>query len=216
MRAIPAGDVLTELTIATPNVVRDDLLPSPLNDLIEPVPMGQSDDGVDANDANEERDAFAEGYEAGRREAEAIAKTMLEEEVARRDQLIEEARVSWSEQEGQALAQATVAALELMKNEIGESVAEILQPFVEEELFNRAVADMSRILEDILRANDAVRIEVSAREDLLQALQEIAPFNGPNFHMTPSSSNDFVCRVDDLQLKTQVEIWRSSLVEATE
>jgi len=221
MRAIPAGEVLTELTIATRKVVRDELLPTPMNDEDGPTLATRLDDQARLGQAGlgqvvSERDAFAEGFEAGRREAETLAQAKLEHEIALREQAIEQARVSWSNEESQVLARALATALEDLRTDVCESVADILQPFVEEELLNRAVADMSGILADVLRGDGTMQVEVRARGDFLEALRMIEPFSGPNFHMVPSDSNEFVCRVGDLQLKTQVELWRSGLTEAAE
>ena len=116
MRAIPAGEVLTELTIATRKVVHDELLPSPMNDQDGPTLATHVDDQAVPDDTELEHDAFAAGYEAGRREAEAIAQTRLEEEIALREQAVAQARAAWCRDEAQALGQTVATALERLAN----------------------------------------------------------------------------------------------------
>ena len=157
---------------------------------------------------------FVDGFAAGQHAAEQRAAALHHDAQQSLEQAIEAARQSWSETEGQALAQAMTGALEAMRNEVCAIVAETLEPVLRIEMHCRVIEDLTKTLDRLTSARDMVEIEVRAPEDLLESVRTAIPSTTTNVVFEQQSDGEIELRIDDTRLRTEIELWGASLAGA--
>ncbi len=158
--------------------------------------------------------ARAEGFEAGRAEALAEAEAQLAQRDAEFQQQLVAAREAWAASEATALADAMNAAIERARDEIIAVTAHVLKPFLIEQVRDKALAELSRTIEDVLRREPDAPIAISGPADLLKALEFRLSEHAGAMTFTPSSSCEVEVTAGHALLSTRLAAWVEKLNEA--
>lgn len=158
--------------------------------------------------------ARAEGLEAGLAQAQAETDARLaaqEEDFTRR---LAEARAAWVAEEGAQLAASIGRALTKLHDELIAVTAQVLQPFLVEEVRKRAVEELSRTVEDILKREPDAGIAISGPEDLIRSLELHLSEHAGAMTFTPSSAPEVEVRAGHALLSTRISAWVEKINEA--
>lgn len=188
------------------------------SDVSLPAPPGPSLEELAEERAQAVEAARAEGHEAGRAEglAEARAETdaLLAQQEADFARRLAEARQAWVDQEGSALAASIGKALTRIHDDVLSATADVLKPFLVEAVRQRALAELSRTIEDILKREPDAGIAISGPEDLLKALEVQLSEHAGAMTFTPSSSPEVEVQAGHALLSTRISAWADKIHEA--
>jgi hypothetical protein len=183
-----------------------------------PEPMGPSSEELAEERAQTVEAARAEGHEAGREEglAEARAETVtqLAEQEAEFARQLADARAAWVEQEGAQLAASIGKALTHMHDEILAVTAQVLKPFLIEEVRKRALDELSRTVEDILKREPDAGIAISGPDDLIKSLELHLSEHAGAMTFTPSQTPEVEVTAGHALLSTRISAWVDKIDEA--
>ncbi len=127
------------------------------------------------------REATEAWYQKGLAEGMEKAREACEAAIARKEEdckyRLDQARQTWAEIQAAVLAQQTAAAIENLKNEIGDVVARILRPLVERRLVEEALAKLAIEIGKLISDDDAIRLKICGPSDLVSQLSTQIPSN---------------------------------------
>lgn len=115
-------------------------------------------------------DALARGREEGLAAGRAEYAAKLDEERAAAGARLAEERAAWASEEGARLGDAIGAAFQVLEETVGDAVAAILSPVLQDALRARAVDELASTLRRLM-ASDQRILRISGPEDLLEALR---------------------------------------------
>jgi hypothetical protein len=120
-------------------------------------------------------------YEKGFKEGVDHTKASCDAKLAAREeeckQWIVDARRTWSEAQGAALAQQFENAVLALKDDIAGTVAKILSPLVSQKLADEALSKLLHEIEKLLSSEDAIHLKISGPADLVFELRKHIPSN---------------------------------------
>lgn len=188
------------------------------SDMSLPEPAGPSAEELAEESAQAVEAARAEGHEAGREEglaeARAEADARLAEQEAEFERRLAQAREAWVAEEGGALAASIGKALTQIHDEMIAVTAHALKPFLTEEVRKRAVAELSRTIEDILKREPDAGIAISGPQDLLKILEVQLSEHAGAMTFTPSGSPEVEVQAGHALLSTRISAWVEKINEA--
>ena len=153
------------------------------------------------------------GYAEGRAAAEAEFAAKLDLQQKDFEQQLATARQSWATSEGTVLSEAFVHALQDLEARLATTIARILRPFLETEVRHAAVAELATTIKTILARDQAIRIEISGPDDLLDVLRSrLADKVTATF--TTSQGCDVRVVIGQTTLETQLAAWIAAMEEA--
>jgi flagellar biosynthesis/type III secretory pathway protein FliH len=153
------------------------------------------------------------GYAEGRAAAEAEFAAKLDLQQKDFEQQLATARQGWAASEGNALSEAFVHALQDLEARLATTIARILRPFLETEVRHAAVAELATTIKTILARDQAIRIEISGPDDLLDVLRSrLADKVTATF--TTSQGCDVRVVIGQTTLETQLAAWIAAMEEA--
>lgn len=116
-------------------------------------------------------DAAGREYARGRQDAEIAAMERMEAALDNeRQRLAEELareRQTWAAEEGERLSSSLAAAVAEVERRLHDCMARILQPFLEDEIREKALRSFTRTTRSLIEDGDAIRLTVAGPEDLL-------------------------------------------------
>lgn len=194
---LPAAAHLVEFTLASPPVRER-----------RPASVGASNDRE--KQAGAEHDsieaAFARGHEEGLTAGRAEWASKLDEERAAATARLEEERAAWSSEEGARLGDAIVTAFQTLETQVGDAVAAILTPILEEELRKRAVEDLTQTLARLMASNQRI-LKLSGPEDLLETLHQSLGAEASAIAFETSQDIDVRVVAEQTTIETQLSAW---------
>ena len=120
-------------------------------------------------------------YEKGFKEGVEHTKSSCDAKLAAREeeckQWIVDARKTWSEVQGAALAQQITNAVDVLKTDIADTVGRILSPLVAQKLADEALTKLAHEIEKLLSSEDAIHLKIAGPADLVFELRKHIPSN---------------------------------------
>ena len=159
--------------------------------------------------------ANAAAREEGQAAAAAEFDLALAEERARFEEHLAGAREAWLAEEGQRLGAAAETALAELERRLADSVARILEPFLETLLREQVVAELARTL-SALTAEGEPLLRVSGPASLVEALKEKLGASRGAVEYLPAQSGDISVTVDQTVVETRLEAWIDRFRQALE
>jgi flagellar biosynthesis/type III secretory pathway protein FliH len=161
---------------------------------------------IETGSVDQIADAFARGREEGLAAGRADYAARLDEERAASEARLADERAAWSSQEGARLGDAITAAFQSLEASVGDAVAAILSPVLEEGLRRRAVDELAENLKRLMASGQRI-LRVSGPEDLLQALR--ARLGADMSAVAFESAQDIDMRVvaEQTTIETQLKDW---------
>jgi hypothetical protein len=163
---------------------------------------------------NKTATAYAEGFAAGQAAAEAEWQPKLDELRAFHEKQLSVERLTWAGREADALAEQLVSGLQQLETTIADTVAELLKPFLVKVVHDRAINDLLRAIDTVLMKDEAIALEISGPEDLLQMLRE--KLSGKNIAIvfTPGDGPEIRIATGQTALETQIRAWTARIEES--
>jgi hypothetical protein len=150
---------------------------------------------------------FAEGSDAVRTEmAAALAERQL-----RHEQELAAARKAWVEDEGMALGQKIVSALAELEQNIGQSLHQIMVPFLEKIIPEAAMIELRNVIKMALQDDFEDVLHVSAPEDLVAELKASLESSGIAVVTEASSHVDVRVRAKVFSITTRIGKWTDDI-----
>ncbi|MBS9479325.1 hypothetical protein [Ancylobacter radicis] len=154
--------------------------------------------------------ATAEGRLAGEAEARIAYERQRSEDMARTEERIAQERLGWVEQESERLAAAIDSGLVSLREELADSLARVIGPFLLGAVREQALAEMATLINDTLSGGDAPVMRVTGAPDLIEQLRgRIDPRAPVTFEPGPES--EVVVVAGATTLETQIQAWAARL-----
>ncbi len=173
MKVIPASCALADFGGGSPRPFAD----------LRPAQAPDDEDGTDSASPREEPPdaerelatrlarAFEDGVAQGRKEAEAaFAEERRRIEAAHVEEMTARER-QWREETGRILAEKLREGLEELESALGERLADILAPVLEDAARDVALRRLRDELRRMLAAEEGLKVHVSGPPELLEALK---------------------------------------------
>lgn len=157
---------------------------------------------------------YLQGEQAGREAALAEMETRIEAIQAGEAERLAEARAKWIEEQAGPLAEQWKQALAELEGRIGDQVAAVLRPFLDERLRQRALEALGDAIGRLTGADDGAGLRVSGPPDLLDALRpkleeaDLAPEL-----VAYDAAVDVRITAGDTLIETTFAEWRDHLAE---
>ena len=116
-------------------------------------------------------------------------------------------RSRWAAEQGDALAAKLDAGLEQLGSEVGDAVAGILAPFVEQALRQRIVEELLRTLEKVLKGGRPATLKISGPDDLLDCIRQALGGSAAAIEFEATDAVDVRVVADRTVIETQLEAW---------
>jgi hypothetical protein len=156
-------------------------------------------------------DAHARGVLEGRAAAQIENDAALARQAAEAAQTLKKDRQRWSETEGARISSLMSDALAELEQRIADQVARCLQQILDDGMRQRAVAQLSTTLDELLRKGDYASISISGPADLLDAMRSKLDASHPRLTFAPSDSADLVITADETILETRIAAWSAAI-----
>ena len=159
-------------------------------------------------------------YEAGAAEARLECQALVDrarlEEAQAGEQRLQRARQQWLDDSLEPVIEALSQKVAALNETIETHVAEILTPFVQEEVKQRALRSLLDCVADVLKGRSGSSIIVTAPHELVEELEpRLAPL-GAIVDVQPSPGGDVEVRLDDTIVRTQIGRWQEMMQGAIE
>ncbi len=159
----------------------------------------------------------AAAFERGSREAtELMAATHqaeLEAERSRHLEEINEMRTRFELEVSTTLAARLHELAGELSETIGEQVARVVAPFLEQTLAERMVAQLAAAIAEVLADWDGIRVAVSGSPSMFEALQTALGERAAQLDFTEAEAFDLTVRLEDTILSTRLSEWADTLRE---
>lgn len=157
-------------------------------------------------------EAFRRGLAEGRSIALLESEAQHTSERRAADEAHARARASWVEAEGQRLSQQLVDSMTLIADRISSLAAAVIEPFVEEQLMQKAKGDLRRMLLDLLADGSTCTVSVRGPQDFCDYLKSILPDTATvNFE---TGSSEAIVTVGETVIESRIAEWVSDLKKA--
>ncbi len=155
--------------------------------------------------------AFQDGVAQGRKEAEAaFAEERRRIEAAHAEELAARER-QWREGTGRMLAERLHEGLEALERILGERLADVLVPVMEEAARKIALRRLRDELRRMLVAEEGLKVHVSGPPELLEALKEHLGDVAAMVTLEPEEeTTKLVVHVDNTVIETGIEEWAAA------
>jgi hypothetical protein len=154
---------------------------------------------------------IATAFLRGRYQGLDDARAEFEEKLKAAEEAFEERltaeRAAWVTEQGAELAAKIATAVDTLSNDIGDSVAAILSPFVEEKLRVRIVEELLRSLEKVLKGGRPATLKISGPDDLLQVIRQTLGASSSAIDFEATDAIDVRVVADHTIIETQLEAW---------
>lgn len=163
--------------------------------------------------------ARAEGYQQGREEAAAEAAARAEQreaefnaELAAR---LDAERAAWVSDHAQALADALARGLQGLRDDMLSVTAEVLKPFLCESVRQKAIAELSETVAELLQRQPETTLAISGPPDLLKSMELHLSDHAGAVTFTPNQSVEVEVKAGHALLSTRIAAWVDKINEAT-
>jgi hypothetical protein len=151
--------------------------------------------------------AFLRGRYQGLDDARAEFEARLKAAEASFEERLASERALWVAAQGAVLADKVATAVDALSTDIGDSVAAILTPFLEEKLRLRIVEELLRSLEKVLKGGRPAVLKISGPDDLLQFIRETLGASSSAIEFEVTDAVDVRVVADHTVIETQLEAW---------
>ena len=162
-------------------------------------------------DTDEKPEPVATAFLRGRYQGLDDARAEFEAKLKAAEEAFEERlaaeRAAWVVGQGALLADKITTAVDSLSNDIGDSVAAILAPFLEEKLRVRIVEELLRSLEKVLKGRRPTTLKISGPDDLLQIIRQTLGASSSAFDFEVTDAVDVQVVADHTIIETQLEAW---------
>jgi len=171
--------------------------------------LARSKPGVEDSDDKPEpiAAAFLRGRYQGLDDARAEFEAKLQAAEASFEERLVAERALWTVEQGGQLAERIGIAFEALNTEVGDSVAAILAPFLEEKLRVRIVEELLRSLEKVLKGGRPATLKISGPDDLLQSIRQTLGESSAAIEFEATDDVDVRVVADHTIIETQLEAW---------
>ena len=159
------------------------------------------------------QEAFEDGLAQGRREAEALAAKIRDEQTAMVEQRLESARREWVECQADRLADDIAARIDDMRRALAEGVVAAMAPIVNAKLVEGGLENLAEQVRRHAATNAAAAIRITGPQDLIRALGDRLGEAGGRVVLVPADGDDVEVSLDDTVLATQIGRWREAVRE---
>jgi hypothetical protein len=174
-------------------------------------PKGMSPFGSASDIEARIADAHARGVLEGHAAAQVENDAALARQIAEAAQALKKDRQRWSETEGTRLSGLMTDAMADLEQRIANQVARCLKQVLDDGIRQRAVAQLSVALDDLLRKGEYAAISISGPDDLLAAMQAKLDAHHPRLTFIPSDGTDLVVSADETILETRIAAWSAAI-----
>lgn len=158
--------------------------------------------------------AHAEGIAQGREDARAEMEARFAELEAGFEERIQKEREVWAQRDGARLAAAMLQGLDGVREDVVAATAQVLKPFLIESVRQKALAELSRAIEDLLLRDPEAGMVISGPKDLLDVLELHLNERAGSFTFKPSETPEVEVKAGAALLSTRIAAWVEKINEA--
>ncbi|ACB96260.1 hypothetical protein [Beijerinckia indica] len=160
--------------------------------------------------------AREEGQAAGLTEGLKQGEARLAQERQEFDRRFGEAKTLWLEQIARSLKDEFLSAMNLVENNIVDSVEHVLKPFLEHQIRHHALSELRRIIDSLYQDNNKQLIVMSGPKDILDVLTKDLPMPVQRIDTDPTNIDEVRITAGKTEVQTQIHAWISCLEDALE
>lgn len=161
-------------------------------------------------------EAREEGQAAGLTEGLKQGEARLAQERQEFDRRFGEAKTLWLEQIARSLKDEFLSAMNLVENNIVDSVEHVLKPFLEHQIRHHALSELRRIIDSLYQDNNKQLIVMSGPKDILDVLTKDLPMPVQRIDTDPTNIDEVRITAGKTEVQTQIHAWISCLEDALE
>lgn len=158
--------------------------------------------------------ARAEGVAQGHEEARAEMEARFAELEAAFEARLAQERDAWAQHDGARLAAAMLQGLDGVREDVVAATAQVLKPFLIDSVRQKAVAELSRAIEDLLLRDPEAGMVISGPKDLLDVLEVHLNERAGSFTFKPSEIPEVEVKAGAALLSTRIAAWVEKINEA--
>jgi hypothetical protein len=159
----------------------------------------------------ERRAAYAEGHEAGERQAAERFEAERQTREAAHAEALTEIEKRLRDEFAAALTTQLPDVVKRLSLTVSEQVAHALAPLIEEHIVEKAVAELAHQLEAAILAGEAGTIQIRGPRDLFEKLQAEMPDHGEMLRHVEGADLDLTAEFGDAALVTRISAFSASL-----
>lgn len=156
-------------------------------------------------------DAHARGVLETSVAAQADLDAALARQSAQADQKLKSERQKWCDEEGNRIAGLVARSFEDLEQRLAAQVAQILKPFLAEEVRVRAISQLSTTLNDMLSKGDGAALSVSGPYDLLEAIKSRLTSDSDAVHFVHDDGPNVRLTANETILEARISAWTSAI-----
>ncbi|HVZ04389.1 hypothetical protein [Hyphomicrobium sp.] len=154
-------------------------------------------------------DGYQQGLADGRAEAQADAELRLADAETMFSERLNEERQAFQRDCADVLLMRFDGAMRSISRAIEERVAELLRPWLKEQLRIRAVQELEQAISRALV--DGAKVHIEAPADVLNFLRDRLPVDAFHIGLSESPSADIRAHIEDTQIEANIAAWISEL-----
>lgn len=159
---------------------------------------------------------FARGRAEGKADAEKANEDALLAERLRLREASEDQQRRFEADQGERLAASVTSGLADLEARLGDSVARILEPFLQEAVADHVVKAFGEHLKTLLAGSEQASLVVRGPEGLLERLKECLGDTPIGIRLEPVDSIEITVAMNDTTIETQLGAWLRRLEDAQE
>lgn len=186
-----------------------------LKDFSEHVPAAVSAEDQAEITAQALDAARAEGQQAGYEQAQAEAEARLAEREAEFAAQLTAQREAWCCAESKVLADAIRSGLEALHDEVVASIAQTLQPFLTEQVRQKALGELALAIGALLSKEPEIGLEIIGPPDLVKSLELKLSDHAGAVSFSRAGFCEVEVKAGHALLSTRIGAWLDKINEAS-
>ncbi|MBS0235476.1 MAG: hypothetical protein JSR99_18555 [Proteobacteria bacterium] len=154
-------------------------------------------------------DGYRQGHAEGRSEAEADSELLLAELGTRHSEQLADERQTWQRECADVLMARLEGAAKSIERSIEDRIAELLRPWLVENLRARALQDLEKAISRALI--EGAKVHIEAPVEIIEHLRANLPTEAFQIGYSESQTADIRAHIEDTEIEVNISAWIAEL-----